>query len=584
MTLSNYLTRRGKRGTWQLRVPVPRAYQRQNGGPTEKVKSLRTSDRAQASKRALPILSEWQSAWDGGQAPFMAGNQNDQRAAGDIVFEAAYENMLAALENDRVAWPADDEEYAARIAIRRADLRRYTRARNEKDLARWRPRIDTIIERYRLAIKSGTAAYDDLLGQFVDLNIAALDTFIKRTDGEIDAEPQSTLFQTIRAKTATKVPFGETLLELYDAYAKWRCEPGRKRRRRSETFEQDRVAVAIFAEFVGRHRNVGSISKDEAKAFRAMLSSFPASRAKKRNLAEASIGDCVAIAKRDGLPTLSLTTQAKYISILSPFFGWLVSDSTVSIPINIFDGLHHKLERGENRRPSFDAPELNALLASPLFQKCGGDRREHIAGDVEIRDWRYWIPLLCMFTGSRITEVAQLHVDDVAVREGVPLILLAHDEAKGQFVKNKKGRLAAVHKILVDAGFLAFCGEQSNRAQRDSNKQLFPDLVSGKRELLGDKPSKWFRRYLERVRIKHGADGLGAHSFRHTMADAMRAADYMDHEYGQLVLGHSNNSITAAYGSVPQGTPARLMAMINNAFEAKPFTDVDFEGLLQRRS
>lgn len=59
MSLSNYLSTRGKRGIWQLRVPVPRALQA-SYGRRERVRSLGTTDRALASRRALPILSAWQ--------------------------------------------------------------------------------------------------------------------------------------------------------------------------------------------------------------------------------------------------------------------------------------------------------------------------------------------------------------------------------------------------------------------------------------------------------------------------------------------------------------------------------------------
>lgn len=549
-----------------------------------KVRSLQTSDRALAVKRAFPILSQWRAEWDAPSPPPIATASVNRPSLEQVAVAVAHDQFLAALERNRSTWPTDDEGYGAALAKRRADQRRYARLVREKDLTTWQVIADNIIEKRGLDVERGSHAYTRFVDILADANVAAIDVFNRQTDGDLNAESRSRAVRDIKTAAASKAPRGETLLDLYDVYARWRCEAGRKRRRRPELFEHDRVAVALFTEFVGRDRKVCSITKDDAKAFRAMLSAFPASRGKKGSLASLSIDECVAIAKRDRLATLSLTTQAKYLSILSPFFAWLVSDSTVSVPINIFDGLHHKLERGEHRRPPFSAAQLNTLLQSPLFGKCAGDRREHLPGEIEVRDWRYWIPLLCMCTGSRITEVAQLHVDDVDTGGDAPLVLLSHDETKGQFVKGKKTRLAALHKTLIDAGFLEYYRKQFDRAERDGNRQLFPELVAGKRDLLGDKPSKWFRRYLPRIGIKSGADGYGSHSFRHTMADAMRAANYMDLEYGQLVLGHANNSITAAYGSAPQGTPARLLSMLNDAFEAKPFIEVDFKYLFGDRS
>ena len=145
-------------------------------------------------------------------------------------------------------------------------------------------------------------------------------------------------------------------------------------------------------------------------------------------------------------------------------------------------------------------------------------------------------------------------------------MLLTHDETRGQCVKSKRGRITVLHPTLVQAGFLDRWRNQVQRAEGAADRQLFPELVAGSRGLLGDAPARWFRRYLGRIGIKDGADGFGAHSFRHTMADAMRAAGFMDAEFGQLILGHADNTITAAYGSIPQGTPGRLAAMMDAAF------------------
>lgn len=404
---------------------------------------------------------------------------------------------------------------------------------------------------------------------------------LKRSNGDIDADTDSPLVHRVRQRGATTAKEGESLLELYEAYAEWRGAPGRKRRRRPESFLHDRPAVELFADFVGRSRAVSSITQEDARAFRTMLAKFPASRGKNQRLANMSPAECVELAERENLPLMSLTTQAKYLSILSPFLGWMISDGPVSIASNPFGGLNHKLERGENRRPSLSAEQLNRLLSSPLFLVCGDTGREHLEGSEEVRDWRYWIPLLCMFTGSRITEIAQLRIDDIDIRDDLALVLVTHDEERGQFVKSKRGRLTVLHPIMVQAGFLDYWRKQSQRAELDGNRQLFPSLTAGSRRLLGDAPARWFRRYLERVGIKNGADGFGAHSFRHTMADAMRAAGFMDAEFGQLILGHANNSITAAYGAIPQGTPKRLAAMIKSAFESEPFARIELGHLTQ---
>ena len=467
------------------------------------------------------------------------------------------------------------------IAKREADLRRMSRRMIDGDVSQWEAMAARSIEHRGLPIELGSDEHRALAAAFAEVSIDAVSVFTRRHQGEIDAEPRSAIVRAEREREGATAKSGETILELYDAYSIWRSQPGRKRRRRLELMAKDRVAVELFAEFVGEHRAIRSITKDDARSFRDMLAQFPASRGKKPKLANASIAECINTAARGKLNLLSLTTQAKYLSIISPLFDWMISDGPrhIALAHNVFDGLHPALEKGENRRPSYTAAQLNTFIASPLFSQCRGAGKEHVPGDVAVRDHRYWIPLLCLFTGSRVTEIAQLHVDDVAVEDDVPLILLTHDEGSGRHVKGKKSRIAALHQILIDAGFVDYWRAQIERAQRDGNRQLFPKLKARADGPLGAAPSRWLGRYLTRIGIKDGADGYGAHSFRHTMADAMRAAGFIDIEFGQLVLGHSNNTITSAYGSLPQGAPARLKAMVDAAFMAKPFSEVAFDRL-----
>lgn len=582
MALSNYLFPRGKRGTWQLRVAVPSAYRRSRGGSGERVCSLRTTDRILAEKRALPILAEWQAEWDQPQTVRVREAEFDESSPVDVAVKVAHDQFLRDLEAGRKASSLAGT-YQAFVEQRERDHQLFVEEFLQGNLARWEAVANRAIQFRALAIEPASEAYVAFVDQLAQSGLDALDVFNRRTRGEVDAEPRSRLVRHVRNNADRKATPGETILELYDLYKQWRCQPGRKRRRRPASMEQDRVAVELFGEFVGLSRSVASITKDEARAFRTMLAEFPASRGKINRLASASIVEAIAIARRDELSLMSLKTQAKYLSILSPFFDWLVSDAPTPIQTNVFDGLHHQLERDDNRRPPFTTAQLKQIMTSPIFRKCAGDGQEHLPGDQEIRDWRYWIPLLCLFTGSRITEVAQLSVDDVGIKDEIPMVLLTHDEVKGQFVKNKRGRLAALHGVLVEAGFLSFWQKQLERAARDGQKQLFPELVAGTRGLLGDRPSRWFRDYLTDLGVKRGRDGYGAHSFRHTMTDAMRNAGYMDIEFGQLVLGHSNNTITAAYGSVPQGTPTHLSAMIHSAFKAEPFKKLDFAALLHLR-
>ncbi len=75
---------------------------------------------------------------------------------------------------------------------------------------------------------------------------------------------------------------------------------------------------------------------------------------------------------------------------------------------------------------------------------------------------------------------------------------------------------------------------------------------------------------------KVGGDGLGAHSFRHTIVDWFREeAELFDTGIG-VALGHTVKSVTSGYGQGQPGTVNRLRKM----FELVQFDGVKLEHLM----
>lgn len=104
---------------------------------------------------------------------------------------------------------------------------------------------------------------------------------------------------------------------------------------------------------------------------------------------------------------------------------------------------------------------------------------------------------------------------------------------------------------------------------------LFEGIVTNKRGHIGAAPSRFWRQYLTKIGLKQDGDGKGSHSFRHTLTDELRAAGFMDNQFGPLILGHNNASVTAGYGRMPQGTADMLCSMIDGV----KFAGVDFSGI-----
>jgi len=52
------------------------------------------------------------------------------------------------------------------------------------------------------------------------------------------------------------------------------------------------------------------------------------------------------------------------------------------------------------------AAELQAIFHSPLFSGCAAANRVHEPGNVKCRDHRFWFPVVALFTGLRLSELA----------------------------------------------------------------------------------------------------------------------------------------------------------------------------------
>lgn len=134
----------------------------------------------------------------------------------------------------------------------------------------------------------------------------------------------------------------------------------------------------------------------------------------------------------------------------------------------------------------------------------------------------------------------------------------------------------AVHPRLIDIGFVSMV--ESKLAEHDLSEPLFGNIKPGSRGDAGALPSRFWRDYLQKIGIKSARDGLGAHSFRHRVADELRLAGYLDEQIGPLVLGHASSSTrtTRGYGVIPQGTAKMLVEMISSM----KFEGVSFDQLV----
>ena len=135
----------------------------------------------------------------------------------------------------------------------------------------------------------------------------------------------------------------------------------------------------------------------------------------------------------------------------------------------------------------------------------------------------FWLPLLALYTGARLSELAALTAADVVIEQpsDIAIIMITEDVDQGRTLKTLASRrVVPIHTELVRLGFLNFVEDRLPGPRQAT--RLFPLLTPGSRGGLGEGWSKWFGRYIRNIGITNTASVF--HSFRHGFKDALRAA------------------------------------------------------------
>jgi integrase len=196
-------------------------------------------------------------------------------------------------------------------------------------------------------------------------------------------------------------------------------------------------------------------------------------------------------------------------------------------------------EPRSNRQP-WEPEELKLLFGSPVYLR--GERPLGGKGEAA-----FWLPLLALFSGARLNELAPMCADDVKLdaASGVRFTTIIEDEEEGRSVKTESSvRAIPIHSELVRIGFLEFV--EHVRKSGGQSAQLFPKLTPGPKGGFGEAFSKWFGRYKRKLGITNPNSVF--HSFRHGFKDALRAAS-VNEDINDALTGHSGgNSVARGYG------------------------------------
>ncbi len=432
------------------------------------------------------------------------------------------------------------------------ELRKHL-ARGEIVLLRWA--ADEIIEKHGYIIAPLSEPYRALCHDLMKAHLDVLQVIRDRDSGNFASTTP------YAAEPEAAKPKLTELFKLYEKDAAGRISP--------HTIDQYGKFVGLFADYVGDPATTAALTKANLREWKLALEKWPVKATEKNDFKGKSFREIVAeVERRGNVKTITKRTVEKHIRALGAFSAWLVAQDYIDR--NPTHGLMIGTKKPTHPVRSFTPEELTRIFTSPVFTGCKTAKIDHKLGTAVVRDWRYWLPLVGLFTGARLGEIGQLMVADIRQAHGTWIFHLT-EEGEGEKTLKTAGsqRVVPVHSMLVRLGLLEYWA----KVKQAGNTRLFPEIRRDTRGHFSGDPSRWFGRYLRRVKIKTGRE-IKFHSFRHTFIDALRRADFVDEEFGPL-LGHAKATMTGRYGNEKQGTIALRARMV----EAVAY-DLDLSHLL----
>lgn len=583
MTRISYLERRG--AVYYARIDIPTDLVAHYGTTTRK-KSLRTKDLKTAKELVHPIIAVWIAEFE------------DVRSRRNITADdksyATWQHYEATLERDasaRRTFPLNDDIEAEKARImerahsgqianndpltifdatldlevlkkarefdtltRRAKLEALQKHLTLGEAALVAHEVDEFANTNRLLVDRNHPDWKDTAHHVIRAEIEALQRTLERDRGDYTGAPKDPAVKPANRVTRETAAAGESITELFETYA--RENP---KKITADTINQARRDIGTFLEYVGSTCPVHKINKKAIREWKALLMQYPVKATETKAFAGMQIIQIVKHNEQIGKPVLSPRTVNRYLSSLGAFCNWLVNHGYLDQ--NPLDGMFLAKEKKISTLP-FTTDQLNTLFQSPLFTGCqSASEWRNIAkpGNVKIRDHRFWVPLIMLYSGARPAEIAQLSIDDVRQEHGHWIMHITTEGDGDKTVKTTGSmRVVPVHKELIKLGFLEYYAGMKTAGQ----SRLFPLAERNTRGQMIADFSREFGRYLIRIGMKTGR-GLSLYSFRHGAADALRRAGHLDEQFG-FILGHTASTMTGRYGIMPQGMLEQRVELVNS--------------------
>ncbi|MDP3408039.1 DUF6538 domain-containing protein [Bosea sp. (in: a-proteobacteria)] len=371
---------RSKSGIFYLRWPIPRRLH-----PANKPSTLRISLKTRDPKAALGISRSISRSADRLiETGSKAGMRYDEiRSRLKAHFQGRFDQRAETIaESGRLT----DGDKAA-----------LANGRDLPEMAITPEKIAEFIALYELNIEPGSEQYDWLKNEF-GASYSSFCNAILDHDAALDSYG----FGIQVPQTVGELQTAATLMTVGALGHAYEAEKKLAGQWVAKTELEKADHIELLREILGAETDIARIGPAEAKRVKDTLVRYPKNKSKNPKTRKLSLSESLLV---EGVERLHPTTINKYLQTYSDMFEWARRNGFVDK--NVFSGLtiRHLRKRKEGQREDYSVQQIASIIVAVTANESG----------LVHKPYQKWGPLIGIYTGARLNEIAQLHLKDIRV-------------------------------------------------------------------------------------------------------------------------------------------------------------------------
>ena len=311
--------------------------------------------------------------------------------------------------------------------------------------------------------------------------------------------------------------------------------------------------VSLIVELVGVNTPVSSLDFDMLETLRFKLAQVPTNY--KKVFKGKSIDEAILLGTKAKVKVLSHKSQRQYLGAFQHILKLAVAKRWLqSLPQVELKPVTEQKIKDKDKKEAFTVAQLKTFFGGTFYKAVA-------AGEVKLRmkpdfEWRFWFPIIALYSGMRGNEIALLLTLDIQQTEKGTDYFEVTDEASVLdgivLLKSVKTgtsvRKIPIHRAIIELGFLDFV---ARRRLESGNARLFDQLKPDK---YGNMFTYAGRRFNESFLPKEMgiSDRQSFHCFRHSFRNALRQTNASPDTLQALGAWDQGSLTSSDYGELSQ--------------------------------